>query len=335
MADLLFDGHGTGALYREPDARDWQLILLPEVQAALPELPGSFMVLPMAAVQVKYNQGARPSCVSESECGAKSIEDFQDTSIWNRYDATELYRACGGNGMNGIFTDAALRYAVGTGLLVAGSQRRFKLASYLFAPQVAGDFRRTLAAALVASGPCVVAMLLPSIFGWNSGESPTSGYHQMCLVGYEGLGDGDYAVFLNSWGEGWGNQGFCRIAWRYLEMNGNFQNRYVYAYRMVDFIDKGTIPVPTPPPGELTVELYLFRGGFQAVAKGRDGHYVTGTVSATVDKRPLTMLRPTTMALAGGLQAMPATAILRSGWRQLRVTIKAADGRTGGKGVDA
>jgi hypothetical protein len=211
-------------------------------------LPSSFYVVPPAQIPYVYNQGQEGACVAYSICGAKSIEDFTDVGSWNRYDAEELYHACGGTGQNGISTDQALTRVRDVGCLVDGGVR-WPIASYLFAPESAGAWRETLAGALIATGPCVVATLLPQTFGWDSAGAPVSSeYHQMVLLGYEGLGNSDNAVFLNSWGPLWGNRGFARLSWSYLE-GGGFQNGYVYGYQMVDV--KEGAPVPPPPPGPI------------------------------------------------------------------------------------
>jgi len=243
--------HQFGALYRAPDPRDWHLEREVRVAAQLAVgIPERFMVMPIEDVRVIYSQNG-PSCVSNSICGAKSIEDFKDLGAWQKYDADQLYKACGGDGINGIFADTALHYTRDIGCLEPTTGQRFKIDSYYFAPQSREDWRETLAAALVATGPCVVAMLVPSMFGWDSNESMTSGYHQMCLVGYEGLGDNDYAIFLNSWGLS-GNKGFYRLRWRYLEGN-SFQSNHVYGYKLVDADDPNSIPDPPPDPNHYSL----------------------------------------------------------------------------------
>lgn len=249
----LYDGYATGAIHRPPDSRDWQLLYLPEVVQRLSVgLPQQFYVTPMEEVpeHVKLNQGPVPKCVASSSCIAKSVQEWFDLRRWQAYNDDELYRACGGTGSTGIYTDAALQYARDTGLLLADGSRRYKIASYMFAPKQYRLFRETLAAALIETGPCVIALQLPVAFGWNSGEGlqgPQS-YHQMELHGYEGLEDNDWAVFLNSWGSGFGQRGFVRVRWNSIETNGSFQGGYGYGYKLADFVDEGTQPDPQPDP---------------------------------------------------------------------------------------
>jgi hypothetical protein len=238
---------GTGALFRKRQVTDFQLQHEPGVVEALAAgVPASFMVLELADIAVRYDQDGEGACVAYSIAGAKSIEDFQDSGVWRKYDAEELYRACGGTGPNGIPTDQALAYVKSVGCLFEG--KRWPIASYLFAPEAPSAWRQTLAASLVANGPAVVATLLPATFGWDSNEVLTSGYHQLCLIGYDGLGDSDHAVFLNSWPA---PRVFVRLSWGYLE-RGNFQNGYVYGYQMVD-VREGPAPVPIPVDFNATI----------------------------------------------------------------------------------
>lgn len=239
---------GMGAVYREDDPRDNHLEFLPQVIEALPNLPPSYMAVEPGTMPFIYDQDGEGACCPNSICGAKTVEEFADIGKWNHYDAHQMYTDLGGTGPNGIAADPALRYARDLGCRNMADDKRFKIGSYMFAPRNRNEWRNTLAAALVSTGPCVVALLVPTVFGWRSGDVKTSGYHQMALVGYEGLGDNDYAVFLNSWSAAWGNQGFCGIKWGYLEDGGDFQNKYVYGYKMVDVKDWVPPPPPPPPP---------------------------------------------------------------------------------------
>ena len=156
-------------------------------------------------------RGRFPKCVASSTCIGKSGQEWFDLKKWQAYNDQELYTACGGTGSTGIYTDKCLKYAQDTGVLLADGSKRFRIASFMFAPKERRVFRETLAAALMETGPCVVAMILPTNFGWNSGADlqGAQSYHQMCLWGWEGLEDNDWAVFLNSWGVQLWQPGLC------------------------------------------------------------------------------------------------------------------------------
>lgn len=243
------DWRSTGAVFRLDDPRDFHLEFLPQVAAALPNLPLSLMLVEPGGIPYVMDQNGKGACTVFSICTAKMIEDFSDIAVWNKYDGFQMYADLGGTGNNGISADPALRYTRDLGCRRIDDGRRFKIGSYMFAPRNRNDWRNTLAAALASTGPCVVAMLLPSSFSWESSGSPTSGYHQMCLTGYTGLGDDDYAVFLNSWSVNLGNRGFYRVKWGYLEDGGSFQSNYVYGYQMIDVKDwVAPDPIPLPMP---------------------------------------------------------------------------------------
>jgi len=253
LAQLDPNWGGTGALFRDSDLRDWHLELEPNTAEVLAESPPPSCIVVdaemteesiSAAIGVAYDQDGEGACVAYSSGGAKSIEDFKDERLWRMYDAEALYRACGGTGQNGISTDRALRYIRDYGLVEPATGFIRKIQGYAFAPQVANAWRLTLASALVANGPCVVAMLLPSVLGWDSNEIATSGYHQLCFIAYDGLGDNDHAIFLNSWGR---YLRIIRVKWHFLE-GGNFQSRHVYGYQLIDVIDFIAPPPPPPPP---------------------------------------------------------------------------------------
>lgn len=273
----------TGAIFREPGIKDFRLERLPGVGEAMADLPVSFLVMPLDQIKIRYDQGPVPRCVASSECTAKAIEDFGDVGQWNQYDDIELYLASGGNGSTGISTDTALAYARDTGLLEP-SGRRWKIAAYAFAPQNANEWRQTLAAALVSSGPCVIATQLPSMFGWSSNEVLTGAYHQMCLVGYEGLRDDDYAVFLNSWGSRFGNNGFVRLKWGYLE-GGNFQSNYTYGYKLVDVKDFVTPTPPQPAKIEFDAIAGKMKGGNGSLLVWPESSVTADTLAKLKDKK--------------------------------------------------
>ena len=254
--NALYDGHGTGCLFREPSPADYDLSRLPEVRAAVEAgLPVSFSLRQYS--HGIYNQGALGACVDASSAGAKSYEEQIDQGQWLTFDWMESWQS---HGSAPAATAAVLERIKTLGMLVQGTQRRYKIASYMFAPQTPGVWRETLSAALVVAGPCVVATLLPDDLGWNSnGPFNQSRYHQMVYMAYEGLGDNDWAVFQNSWGQGFGNEGFVRLKWSFLE-GQNFQNRFVYGYRVEDYVDGHVIPPPPPPPPPPVVKRYFLTG---------------------------------------------------------------------------
>lgn len=317
---------GMGALFRPDDPRDYHLELIPGIPEALAAgVPASYMTIQVADMPFIYDQNGYGACVAYSCCGAKSIEDFYDVKKWNNYDAYQLYTACGGTGPNGIFADDALDYMKNTGCLEPTTNSRWRISSYAFAPRYANEWRQTLAAALVASGPCVVAMLIPSQFGWDSNSVMTTGYHQMCLVGYEGLGDDDYAVFLNSWGNWWANKGFCRVKWGYLE-GLNFQGKHVYGYKLIDATDyipepdPDPTPIPIPDPNSTPVIMKVkFKRGKKLVVIGDKLHpdallIVDGQQHDPRYNEGILVLRPLTLAPGthnvivvnpGGAQSQP------------------------------
>lgn len=239
-----YGAYGTGAVPLAPDERDWQMERLPGVaeQLANGGPPARHDWL-LGFIDGCYNQGGTPSCVLASEAGMKSIQENIEHDRWLEFDFDEAYRALGGDGRQGVPTRESMKWLRDTGMLQLGTTRRYRIGSYAFAPQTAERWKQTVQAAIAANQPCVVACLLPSVFGWDSNTHRTEAYHQMCAVAY----DEEFLVLLNSWGKGWGKDGLCRLRWDYLTA-GSLQDRLCYAYTTIDAVDEGLAPVPVPAP---------------------------------------------------------------------------------------
>ncbi len=267
-----------GALRRVPGLKDWHLENAPGVVQAAAGLPAAFACIAQADVQVLYAQ-IGSSCVPTSICTVKGVEDFFDVKVWNEYDPQEMYHYLGGTGPNGVPTDRTLQYTRDVGCLQVATGRRWQIGGYAFAPQQPGLWRRTIAAAMVASGPVVIATLLPQTFGWDSFGPLTSGYHQMAATEYDGLGDNDHVIFANTWGRGGGRNGFYRMTWAQLEGN-NFQEsdgfRHCYGYQLIDVDDADLpppVPIPEPSPAATPIITRVkYKAGRKLVVNGMDFH---------------------------------------------------------------
>lgn len=258
MAQLDLRGYGTGAKPRQYDARDWKLEKAPSVAQAL-AAPTPDAVDHSKWCSVVYNQGSVPACVAASICGEQSAyQSMDDNEPGLIFDWNKVYVDCGGNGKNGIYTNVALKYAVDQGLPTISPLTRRKLASYAYTTDIA-----VICAALAAGHLCVFAWLLPTDF-WQGDcghGQPTNNYHQTVAVGY----DRPHATlkFLNSWGKGYGKQGFGTVPFSYLTANGN-QSSMFYAYSTADVFEKQT-PAPAPLPSDET----LLHSSYDLLGAGR------------------------------------------------------------------
>jgi hypothetical protein len=239
---------GMGARELSVDPRDWYARHDPVIAQMLATgAPDSFSLLPYVTGPA-YNQQQTGACVSASTCGLCSTDakHFQDK--WTVYHWLNLYHEAGGTGSNGVDTRLVLKICTDQGTPLAVGGRDFIIGSYDFITQAPGVFREEVKACIASGYPVTVALLLPSDFGWQSGQpsaGTTTGYHQVCAVAY----DSDYVIILNSWGNEWSFAGAPRpgvgsVRWSFIEQSG-LQNRYAYGYRTT--YKGGITPPPTPP----------------------------------------------------------------------------------------
>jgi len=234
---------GTGALRLTPDPRDYRITQIPRVAAQLAAGAPASADLTRFIGSPIYNQGAEGACVAFSTAGLCSLDTDEERGGWQVYDAERLYREAGGTGANGVDSRLVLSNCVNLGTPKPDGTRVKIVGSYAFVTQTPGTFREEIKASIAAGQPVVIAVLLPSDFGWQSGHgSRTSGYHQLCCVGY----DEAYLTVLNSWGPGFGDKGVGSIAWDYLEAD-NLQNGYCFAYTTTALV-LPPVPIPTPAP---------------------------------------------------------------------------------------
>jgi len=106
----------------------------------------------------------------------------------------------------------------------------------------------TLKAALVTYGPLVTTMMVYSdfmyyssgVYAYTSGS--LEGGHAVILVGYDD--GGQYFIVKNSWGTGWGESGYFRIAYSELKSKVLFGEETIYYAAG----ESPTPPVPPVPP---------------------------------------------------------------------------------------
>jgi hypothetical protein len=120
---------------------------------------------------------------------------------------------------------------------------RYKITGYdvLFNGANQDGVTTTLKQALAAKRPVAIKIAVRDGFDYlPSGSastdtditSPVRGYHEVLALGYDAAG----LVVQNSWGTGWGNGGFGRIAWRVVQKD-------VWEGETI----RGLAPIPTVP----------------------------------------------------------------------------------------
>ncbi|PIC41013.1 hypothetical protein B9Z55_008579 [Caenorhabditis nigoni] len=181
------------------------------------------------------NQGQCGSCWAFSIVSAvESQFAIKKGTLWSLSEQ-ELVDCDGDSyGCNGGFMDKALSWILGNGLeteddypydavrhdqcyLNGGKTRVWVDEGYRLANNE--DF---IADWIDSVGPVSFAMKLPkSFYSYSNGiyhpsegecNDPNNGYHAMTLIGYGNEGGQLYWIVKNSWGSGWGDQGYMRLA---------------------------------------------------------------------------------------------------------------------------
>jgi hypothetical protein len=238
LPDFDSRGFGLGALILFEDSRHLDLSSFKEVadvlRAGVPPAADLYNY-----VQLIYNQGSLPACVTFSIAAMQSVFEYIETGWHREMDAVECYLKNGGNGRDGVPTQPTLQWCKDIGLLWLNTSKRYRIGSYAFADPRTTTGIEALKASIAAKRPCVLALLLPADF-WNgdsAGAEVTNGYHQICLTGYTH----DRFKFVNSWGTEFGNNGFGSIPWSFLQKPE--QANFTYAYTAIDAIDTNLLPL--------------------------------------------------------------------------------------------
>lgn len=229
-----------GLNLRAPDPRDYDMRLIPGVAENLAVgFPDSYDLVRQINGPA-LNQGSVPSCVAHTCAGMMQIFQQEEESIWRLFDAPRAHRETG-DPSQGRWPDDLLKYCREQGMPLANTESRYKIISYAFAPKTSPEeWANTIKAAVAADHPCPVCLLLPSLFGWESGGTITQGYHEVLIVGYRR----DAFLIRNSWGDDWGKNGLGWVPIGYLNQS-NWQNGYVIAHTVTDEI---LLPQPQPQP---------------------------------------------------------------------------------------
>jgi len=310
VREYLHDGQfGTGMLWKPEDPKNYLMSRMADVQRQLlVGYPDRDETLTQH-MQYTYNQGASPSCVwhaiSGQQTGNEHIERKGETLI---FDAMGMHLATG-PANEGRYTGDMLKIAQDQGTKLANSSKKYKIGSYAFAPKDSPqNWEATIKAAIASGHICGLALLLPSNFGWeSSGSIVPNSYHEVMIVGYRP----DAFLIKNSWGSGWGQNGFGWVPISFLTQSA-YQNSYVFANTILDAIDDDLAPNPPDPPHPPTpvskryVVTALARGsGLDTLKQGVDltasGGGFTGNlgISAVQVYDDVTPPAPGTLAVTG------------------------------------
>jgi xylem cysteine proteinase len=210
------------------------------VQENLADPPATVDWTKKGAVNAVKNQASCGSCWAFS--ATASIEGAWQISGHNLENLSEQQlvdcsKSFGNQGCNGGWMDYAFKY-----LLSVGGQERTSDYPYKAVDQACsfssskiaasikgfkdvnkGDCKTLLAYA--ANGPTSVAIAANAIMNYKSGvfanaACGTGLNHGVTLVGYDTTAAVPYYIVRNSWGAGWGEQGYIRMATNVMTSTG-------------------------------------------------------------------------------------------------------------------
>jgi cathepsin L len=198
-------------------------------------LPSSIDWRAKGVVSRVKNQGSCGSCWSFSTTGAVEAAWAMNHTLvaLSEQNLMDCSRAYGNNGCNGGLMDNAFRYIIANGGIDTEASYPYQqTTSYVCKYNAAnkGASIRSYQTILqgsesalqsaVASRPVSVAMdasqysfqLYTGGYYYEPKCSSTSLNHGVLAVGYGGGTSGDYWIVKNSWGIGWGDQGYVYMA---------------------------------------------------------------------------------------------------------------------------
>jgi hypothetical protein len=203
--------YGLGANPSPLDDRDYPVSALFAALDVDPPLalPLTFRVRPVAPI---LNQGDTPQCVAFSAAGLKAHQDYNDPIVgkWWDFDEPRFFTAIGG-GPNGAYIRSAMSELLKVGyppvgqLTLAGEHR---IAAYYEVPVNVAAIKETI---------YQFGEVLFGSFWYNSWFKTTvggilpapdvrAGGHAIRCVGWD---DSKGFLLANSWGTGWGVDGYC------------------------------------------------------------------------------------------------------------------------------
>jgi hypothetical protein len=175
----------------------------------------------------------------------------------------------------------------------SGLNHRWKLSSWAYLPGGENPSVDEIKAAIYKYGPVSIGVAADSAFsnysgGIFQGSGATELNHAVNLVGW---GEG-YWILRNSWGAGWGENGFMRIRWTANKV-GAWANFIVYN-KEPEPPGPGPDPDPNPDPEPCDPQPYADTGYGDSIkvrvgatvylgTKARPGHYYYWTAEPAFD----------------------------------------------------
>jgi len=231
---------------------------------AVKAVPSSYDWRTAGMVTPVRDQGNCGSCWAFSSVGVlESVNKIKGNNTADLDLSEQIVVSCdtGNEGCNGGYMDAVSDFlkASGTGLescyphtatngscsKACADKSAYKVTSWGYVSTVSPDVE-SIKAALVTYGPLVTTMMVYSdfmyyrsgIYKYTSGQ--LEGGHAIILVGYD---DATQAFTVkNSWGTGWGESGYFRIAY------SEISTRVLFGEETIYYTVEATPPTPPTPP---------------------------------------------------------------------------------------
>lgn len=165
------------------------------------------------------DQEKNPHCVGFSGAAMKTAQELLEHNEVYKFSGEGLYRACKERdnlGSDGTYIRVLMKFLRATGAL--WRDKRYKIDAYLRLHSP-----REMELAITSTGPVVCGIeIFPSSVELRGGcinlpeEGEESlGGHAVLIVGYDK--NSRQFKILNSWGKGWGNDGYCLVNYDFIQ----------------------------------------------------------------------------------------------------------------------
>jgi len=209
-------------IIRSPeDKRDWKAESIYNVKS----LPKTFSLVP--ELQPIRNQGSQGTCAAQTAACMKEWQEKKDINFEGYMSPQFIYNNRQNQNSEGMFgrdvmkilskigscSEKDYKYGLIENPLNINSNIFKKAKNHIISNYAKVDTIQGLKNALIKNGPCYIAVPVydysTTMWKPKNSKDVRQGGHAMTIIGYDKKG----FIIRNSWGENWGNKGYCNFSY--------------------------------------------------------------------------------------------------------------------------